>query len=184
MAGRVASWSDVWLVVDPRVTPKMAAEFPGVTKMTVGLAMRDGLTMEAWLDTPSALAAKNLAARLQKTPQGTPLFSQVNAGTFEVEQRDTAVRLYARQGPTKDSATAQGTPARLPALDIVTRAKVGEVQSGMDRAAVEALLGRPHSVMSIAGADEPVETLIYNLADKGTARVRVVNGKVASVQID
>jgi hypothetical protein len=34
------------------------------------MAMRDGLTMEAWLDTPSALAAKNLAARLQKNPQG------------------------------------------------------------------------------------------------------------------
>ena len=58
MAGRVAAWSAVWLVADPTVAPGVATQFPGVTKMTVGLSMHDGLTMEAWLDTPSALAAK------------------------------------------------------------------------------------------------------------------------------
>ena len=42
----------------------------------------------------------------------------------------------------------------------------------MDRAAVEAVLGKPHSVMAIQGADEDIETLIYNLDDKATARVR------------
>jgi hypothetical protein len=52
----------------------------------------------------------------------------------------------------------------------------------MDRAAVEAVLGKPHSVMAIQGSDEAVETLIYDLDDKGTARVRMVNGKVVSVQ--
>jgi len=183
MAGRVAAWSDVWLVMDPRVTPKMAAELPGVTKMTVGMSMRDGLTMEAWFDTPSALAAKNLAARLQKNPQGAPLFGQMTSGT-SVEQRDSAVRLYARVSGSQltGSSAPEGTPARLPALDLVTRNKIAEVQTGMDRAAVEALVGKPHSVMSIQGADEPMETLIYNLDGKGTARVRVVNGKVASVQ--
>jgi precorrin-6B methylase 2 len=64
---------------------------------------------------------------------------------------------------------------------VVTHNKIAEVQAGMDRAAVEALVGKPHSVMSIQGDDEPIETLIYNLDDKGTARVRLVNGKVASV---
>ena len=185
MAGRVAAWSDVWLVMDPRVTASIAAQLPGVTKMTVGMAMRDGLTMEAWLDTPSALAAKNLAARLQKNPQGAPLFGQMGGATSSVEQRDNAVRVYARVSGSQltGSAASQGTPVRLPALDVVTRNKIAEVQAGMDRAAVEALVGKPHSVMAIQGADEPVETLIYNLDDKGTARVRVVNGKVVSVQL-
>jgi hypothetical protein len=68
MAGRVAAWSDVWLVMDLLAVPGKATQLPGATKMTVGLAMRDDLTMEAWLDTLSAFAAKNLAARLQKNP--------------------------------------------------------------------------------------------------------------------
>src|SRR5580704_1467968 len=96
MAGRMAAWSDVWLVMDPRATASMAAQLPGVTKMTVGMAMRDGVTMEAWLDTPSALAAKNLAARLQKNPQGAPLFGQIDGATSAVEQRENSVRVYAR----------------------------------------------------------------------------------------
>jgi hypothetical protein len=179
MAGRVAAWSDVWLVMDPQLTASIAAQLPGVTRMTVGMAMRDGLTMEAWLDTPSALAAKNLAARLQKNPQGAPFVSQMSGATSSVEQRDSSVRLYARVSASQPA----GTPVRLPALDVVTRDKIAGVQAGMDRAAVEALVGKPHSVMAIQGADEPVETLIYNLDDKGTARVRVVSGKVASVQL-
>jgi len=43
-------------------------------------------------------------------------------------------------------------------------------------------LGKPHSVMAIHGADEEIETPIYNLDDKATARVRTINGKVVSVQ--
>ena len=43
--------------------------------VTVGLSMYDGLTMEAWFDTPSAFFAKNLAARLQKSPREAPLLS-------------------------------------------------------------------------------------------------------------
>ena len=53
MAGRVASWSAVWLVADPLAVPGAALQLPGMTKMTVGLSMQDGVTMEAWLDTPS-----------------------------------------------------------------------------------------------------------------------------------
>jgi hypothetical protein len=178
MASRVAAWSDVWLVMDPQVTASLAAQLPGVTKITVGMAMRDGLTLEAWLDTPSAQAAKNLAARLQKNPQGAPFVSQISGATSAVEQRDSSVRVYARVTASQPA----GAPVRLPALDVVTRNEFAEVQAGMDRAGVEGLVGKPHSVMAIQGADEPVETLIYNLDDKGTARVRVVNGKVVSVQ--
>jgi hypothetical protein len=52
----------------------------------------------------------------------------------------------------------------------------------MGRAAVEAMLSKPHSAMAIQGADQPIETLISNLDDKGTARVRTINGTIASVQ--
>ena len=54
---------------------------------------------------------------------------------------------------------------------------------GMDRAAVEAVLGKPHSVMAIHGTAEEIETLTYSLDDKATARVRTTNGKVVSVQV-
>jgi len=99
-----------------------------------------------------------------------------------------SVRVYARvtgsltgsaspQGPGQESA---GSPA--PGLGLVQRSKVAEVQTGMNRASVEAVLGKPHSVMAIHG-DEEVETLIYNLDDKATARVRTINGKVVSVRL-
>jgi hypothetical protein len=52
---------------------------------------------------------------------------------------------------------------------------------GMDRASTEAVLGKPHSVMAIHG-DEEIETLIYNLDDKATARVRNDQWQGVSVQ--
>jgi hypothetical protein len=183
MAGRVAAWSDIWLVMDPQASPSTSTLLQGVTKMTVGLAMRDGLTMEAWLDTPSASTAKTLAARLQKNPQGAPLFSQAGGAPPMVEQRDDSVRLYLRltENQLPGSLVPQGAPVRVPAIGLVPRSKLADVKTGMDRAAVEAALGKPHSVMAIQGSDDAIETLIYNL-DKGTARVRTVNGKVVSVQ--
>jgi hypothetical protein len=184
MAGRVAAWSDAWLVMDVLGSPATAPQLPGVTKMTIGLAMRDGLTVETWLDTPSAFTAKTIAAQLQKNPQGTQFLGQVGGASPIVEQRGNAVRLYVRVAANQlpGSAAPQGAPTRVPALGLVGRAKVAEVQTGMDRAAVEAVLGKPHSVMAIQGSDEAVETLIYDLDDKGTARVRMVDGKVVSVQ--
>jgi hypothetical protein len=188
MAGRVAAWSDVWLVMDPTAIPGTAAQLAGVTKITVGLAMRDGMTLEAWFDTPSAFAAKTLAARLQKNPRGTPFFGQVGSESPVVEQRDNSVRLYARvaanqgSGSAASNPSAQEAPVRVPALAPVARSKAAEVKAGMDRPAVEALLGKPHSVMAIQGSDEAIETLIYDLDSKETARVRLVSGKVVSVQ--
>ena len=188
MAARVAAWSDVWMVMDPQSAPGTATRLPGVTKMTVGLAMRDGMTMELWFDTPSPLAAKNLTARLQKNPQGTPVFDQIGRALPVVEQRGNSVRVYAQLPADQLPAALQQAPAQqkaaapTPALSLVPRSRLAEVQTGMDRAAVEAVLGKPHSVMAIQGSDEPTETLIYNLDDKGTARVRTVSGKVVSVQ--
>ena len=188
MAGRVAAWSAVWLVADPSAAPGGATRFPGVTKMTVGLSMRDGLTMEAWFDTPSAFAAKNLTARLQKNPNEATLFGPIDGAI--VEQRGNSVRVYARSaGNLTGSASPQAGAPRLesglvtpPALGPVKRSKVSEVQVGMDRAAVQSVLGEPHSVASIHGGAEEIETLIYSLDDKATARVRMSNGKVVSVQ--
>ena len=51
----------------------------------------------------------------------------------------------------------------------------------MDRAAVEALGQTPFGDGD-SGVEEPVQALIYDLDNKGTAQVRMVNGKVASVQ--
>jgi hypothetical protein len=199
MAGRVAAWSAVWLVADPTVAPGVGTQLPGVTKMTVGLSMHDGLTMEARFDTPSSFAAKNLTARLQKNPNQAPMFGQV--GGAIVEQRGNSVRVYARvEGNSNGSGSPQGalgqeaagSPTSNPrsnptanptaGLSLVKRSKVAEVQTGMDRASVEAMLGKPHSVMAIQGSDEEIETLIYNLDDKAMARVRTINGKVVSVK--
>jgi hypothetical protein len=87
--------------------------------------MRDGLTMEAWLDTPSALAAKTLAARIEKNPQGTLLFGQVGSASPSVEQRGKAVRLYVRVigNQLPGSAAPQGAQVRLPALGLVARTR-------------------------------------------------------------
>ena len=79
--------------------------------------------------------------------------------------------------------TGSAAPKEAPPASVVKRSQVAEVQTGMDRAAVEAALGKPNSVMAIQGSDEAVETLTYNLDDHATARVRIVNGKVASVQV-
>ena len=83
-------------------------------------------------------------------------------------------------GSTTHEFPYAGSPA--PGLRLIKRSEVAEVRVGMDRASVEAALGKPHSVMAIHGADEDIETLIYNLDDKAAARVRTINGKVVSVQ--
>ena len=179
MAGRVAAWSAVWLVADPMAAPGVAAKFPGVTKMTVGLSMQDGVTMEAWLDTPSPFAAKNLAARLQKNPNEFSLFGPMGGASVEV--RDSSVRIYARVPGNATGPASEPAGGPRPGLGLVKRSKVAEVQIGMDRASVEAVLGKPHSVMAIH-SDEEIETLIYNLDDKDAARIRTINGKVVSVK--
>lgn len=186
MAGRVAPWSDVWMILDPLAVPGTVTRISGVRKITIGMAMRDGLTVEGWLDTPSASVAKTLAAQLQKNPQGAQFLGRVGGASPVVEQRDNSVRLYVRVAADQlpGSAASQGTVVRPPALGLLARSKVAEVQTGMDRAAVEAVLGKPHSVMAIQGSDEAVETLIYNLDDKSTARVRIVDSKVVSVKFE
>jgi hypothetical protein len=73
-------------------------------------------------------------------------------------------------------------PESAPVAPPVVRAKALEVQVGMDRAAVEGILGKPHGSMSIPEDDGLVEVLNYTLDDKGTAKVRLEKGKVVSVK--
>ncbi len=65
----------------------------------------------------------------------------------------------------------------------VSRAKAAEVRAGMDRPAVEGILGKPQGSMSIPEDDGLVEVLNYTLDDKGTAKVRLEKGKVVSVKM-
>jgi hypothetical protein len=65
----------------------------------------------------------------------------------------------------------------------VSRALASHVQVGMDRTAVEGILGKPHGSMSIPEDDGLVEVLTYTLDDKGTAKVRLEKGKVVWVKI-
>ncbi len=84
----------------------------------------------------------------------------------------------------KNIVVAAPEPASAaPSLPPVSRAKVSEIQVGMDRAAVEGVLGKPHSAMSIFEDDGLVESLTYTLDDHTTARIRIEKGKVASVKV-
>jgi hypothetical protein len=112
LANRVAAWSDVWVVADLlalRSSNPALAQLHGATKMTVGLALRDGVTLEAWFETPSPLVAKNLAAQLQKNPNADPFVGQFDA-LVAIEQHDSAVRLYMRSAPD-GPATTGSAPA-------------------------------------------------------------------------
>jgi hypothetical protein len=64
-----------------------------------------------------------------------------------------------------------------------SRAKVNDVKTGMDRASVEAILGKPHGAMTLPEDDTLVESLTYTLDDHATARIRLEKGKVVSVRI-
>jgi hypothetical protein len=87
--------------------------------------------------------------------------------------------------PVSRSATVLGppTPESAPIAPPVSRTKAAEVQVGMDRAAVEGILGKPHGSMSIPEDDGMVEVLNYTLDDKGTAKVRLEKGKVVWVKM-
>jgi len=181
MAERVAAWSDFWLVMNLMTAPGgLAARFPGATELTVGAAVRDGLTVEAWFDTSSPQSAKRLADRLRGNPKGVPIVDQIEGSETAIEERGSSVRLYAHLA--KDAGAATLAANRPPALAPVSRAKMSEVHAGMTRAEVETLLGKAHSETKIDGGDFAIATLIYNLDDKGTAQVRTVDGKVEWVR--
>jgi len=87
-----------------------------------------------------------------------------------------------RANPKTITVTAPEPAGEAPKLIPVSKAKTGEIQEGMDRAAVESILGPPHSAMSVPEEDGIVETLSYRLEGGGTFRVRIEKGKVASMK--
>jgi hypothetical protein len=78
-------------------------------------------------------------------------------------------------------STPQGPvePAPVP----VSRAKLNEIQTGMEKAAVIERLGAPRAMMSIPDDGVLVETLTYRVEGNTSAKVRLENGKVASVKL-
>jgi len=107
-----------------------------------------------------------------RSSSGAPRTGMASASTTRAEPKSTVV--FALPPEAGKSG---------PSLPPSSREKVGEVKPGMNRTAVEAILGKPHSATSISGGDGVVEALNYMLEDHATARVRIENGKVASVKI-
>ena len=97
--------------------------------------------------------------------------------------RSSAAPIAQRAVPKDIVVEATGPATSAPSVPPAIRARVSEVQTGMDRAAVEKVLGKPHSAISIPDDEGLVEMLTYALEDRTTARVRLVQGRVASVKI-
>lgn len=85
------------------------------------------------------------------------------AGTPSRGTMASAPHVIAKDVVVVDSAPSVTAPPIPPA----SRAKAQEVKVGMDRAAVESLLGKPHSAMSIPEDDRFIEILTYTLDDQG-----------------
>jgi hypothetical protein len=118
----VAPWSDVWISADSSVLSKYSAgrpALPYVTHFTMGLAMRDEITMLLWLETLSPTAAKALQAQLSKNPQSAPFADSMAGAQTSVDQVDNAVRVYSRvrvtAAPPAPQATQSFPPATQPA---------------------------------------------------------------------
>jgi hypothetical protein len=138
-----------------------------------------------------ARKSQEMADKVHQAQQDT---KRMNEERFQKDQafNDELNRKVAEQRggqsvarPTYRSSTAvvPVTPESGAILPPVGRAKTSEVQVGMDRAAVEGILGKPHGSMSISEDDGLVEVLNYTLDDKGTAKVRLEKGKVVSVKM-
>jgi glucose/arabinose dehydrogenase len=86
---------------------------------------------------------------------------------------------------TPVSTSAVGTPQGPvePAPVPVSRAKLNEIQTGMEKAAVIEKLGAPRAMMSIPDDGVLVETLTYRVEGDASAKVRLENGKVVSVKV-
>jgi hypothetical protein len=110
---------------------------------------------------------------------------ELNRKIAEQRGGQSVARPISRGAPISRSATAPAPekPESAAIAPPVSRAKASEVQVGMDRAAVEGILGKPHGSMSIPEDDGLVEVLSYALDDKGMAKVRLEKGKVVSVKM-
>ena len=125
---------------------------------------------------------KELREQVQKGAEETKRLNQERMQAHTEYMGD----LHRRSPRTipKDVVVVDSAPAvTAPSIPPVSRAKARAVQVGMGRAAVEGLLGKPQSAISIPEDDGFVEILTYTLDDQGSARVRIEHGKVVSVQL-
>ena len=138
-----------------------------------------------------ARKSQEMADKVHQAQQDT---ARMNQERFQRDQafNDELHRKVTEHGGGQSAATptSRGSAAVVPVTPEsatiappVSRAKATEVQVGMDRAAVEGILGKPHGAMSIVEDDGLVEVLNYALDDKGTAKVRLEKGKVVSVKM-
>jgi hypothetical protein len=141
---------------------------------------------------------KELKQKVEQGKQETARLNQERAQAHKEFMDDLNRRVAAPRStttaPRPSAAIAQRATPRdvvvdapagsVPATAIppASRARVSDVQPGMSRAAVESVLGKPHSAISIPDDEGLVETLTYSLDDRSTARVRIVQGKVVSVK--
>jgi len=143
---------------------------------------------------------KELKEKVEKAKQETARLNQERAQAHQEFMDDlhrrmndmhpssggprTATTASARRVAPKDTVVVPVDPGpAAPALPPISRVKAEEIRVGMDRDAVEALLGKPHSAISIPDEDGLVESFTYLLDDQATARVRIEQGKVVSVKI-
>jgi hypothetical protein len=115
----VAPWSDLWVSADGSMLRKYAAgraPLTSVTHFTMGLALRDEITMMLWLETPSPMAAKLLLDQLTKNPQSAPFAEGLAGARTSVDQVDNAVRVYSRlaaaAAPPAPQAPQPAEPAK------------------------------------------------------------------------
>jgi len=139
--------------------------------------------------TPVEIARKSqeMADKVQQAQQDN---ARIKQERFEQHQefteqlhRKIAEQRGGKPLSTNSTVLVPATPESAAIAPPVSRAKASEVQVGMDRAAVEGILGKPHGSMSISEDDGLVEVLNYTLNDKGTAKVRLEKGKVVSVKM-
>jgi hypothetical protein len=143
---------------------------------------------------------KELREQVQKGAQETQRLNQERAQSHKEYMDNLNRRIsesHSLQGAPRGGVTASsqravpqnlvvmapGPQASGPVIPPSSRAKVSGVQVGMDRAAVEGILGKPHSAISIPEDDGLVEVLSYTIEDHAIARVRTEKGKVVSVKI-
>jgi hypothetical protein len=119
----VARWSDVWIRADASMLEKLApgATLQGVEHLTIGMSTRDEMTMEAWLEMPSASAASLILAQLMKNPQSAPFVDGLPGADIALEQVDSAVRVYAHARLNISQTAPGAAPASGPSPEPMQR---------------------------------------------------------------
>ncbi len=117
--------------------------------------------------------------RIEKTP-GSRNRSLAITGPYRVPGTRPSI-VYVESLPASPTTSV---PVPAPPSPPIERGAFGAVKTGMTRADVETLIGKPHGVTSIQDSDGLIESLTYNVSDAvQPARIRIERGKVASIHV-